>query len=154
LTRWWKGMKWKKKMTKSTIELPVARKEIGFTRTTCGCKKCQVWCKHQPGFLVPSDLDRLIPQDEDPYQWAEKHLRASPGLRIVVSGLTVSIPSIVPAKQENGHCHWFQGGNCLVHTNLTTRLSHGARLLDSLVRRRTGSVLCTPASGSTFRTRA
>ena len=99
------------------IALPVAREEFGFSRTTCGCKKCQAWCRHQPGALVPSDLDRLIPQGEDPFLWAEEHLRASPGLVIPLGELVVSIPTLVPAKQANGHCHWLKDGRCQVHAD-------------------------------------
>jgi|SRR5579884_3152538 len=123
------------------IDLPLARQEFGFTRTTCGCKKCQVWCKWQPGFLVPSDLERLIPHGEDPFLWAEEHLRASPGLRIDFGELTVSVPSLVPAKQENGHCHWFQDGQCLVHANSP----YGCAFLDQHLSNKEGALRCHPA---------
>ena len=76
-----------------------------------------MWCELVPGFLVPSDLDRLIPPGEDPFRWAEKNLRASPGLRIKTPGAILSIPSLVPRRQENGHCHWLQEGRCTIHEN-------------------------------------
>ena len=93
------------------------REEFGFQRTSCSCRKCSVWCEHIPGFLVPSDLDRLIQPGEDPLLWAEEHLLASPGLQIKTPQFTLSIPSLVPRRQENGHCHWLQDGRCAVHEN-------------------------------------
>ena len=97
------------------IELQVVREEFGFTRTTCDCKACQTWCRHQPGFLVPSDLDRLIPAGEDPFVWAEEHLRASPGYMAFVEGQMVIAPSLVPTKKADGDCHWLRDGKCQVH---------------------------------------
>lgn len=91
------------------------RTEFGYSRTECSCRKCQLWCEHQPGFLVPSDLDRLIPPDQDALAWAELHLRASLGFRTVVGPMILCIPSLVPAKQAHGHCHWYSDGNCQVH---------------------------------------
>jgi len=76
-----------------------------------------VWCEHLPGYLVPSDLDRLIPSGEDPMLWAEQNLLASPGLQIKTPQFTLSIPSLVPKRQDNGHCQWLQDGECTVHEN-------------------------------------
>jgi hypothetical protein len=73
-----------------------------------------------PGFLVPSDLLRLCPTEVDLMVWAKEHLRASAGIRVVnlLTGVTLQIPSLVPAKQANGHCHWLQSdGRCAVHAN-------------------------------------
>jgi hypothetical protein len=73
-----------------------------------------------PGFLVPSDLRRLCPPGVDLMTWAKEHLRASQGL-VVFNGKTgerVQVPSLVPAKQANGRCHWLQpDGHCGVHEN-------------------------------------
>jgi hypothetical protein len=53
-----------------------------------------------------ADLPRLCPAGQDVFAWAEKHLRA----------LTdKSFPTLVPARQANGHCHWFFAGRCAVH---------------------------------------
>jgi hypothetical protein len=73
-----------------------------------------------PGFLVPSDLQRLCPPGVDLLAWAKENLRASQGFVIVnpKTGAKVQIPSLVPAKQANGHCHWLQSdGHCAVHEN-------------------------------------
>jgi hypothetical protein len=103
------------------VSLPIIRQEGGFKRTTCGCELCSCYCKVMPGFLVPSDLERLIPKDADPMAWARTHLRASKGSVMVntLTGETISsIPSLVPAKQANGHCHWLnQDGKCNVHSD-------------------------------------
>ena len=93
----------------------IDQQEFAFERTVCECRKCKIWCEHMPGYLVPSDLTRLIPADADPMVWAEQHLRASQGyIGFTASGLA-SIPSLVPAKGEDGHCHWYEGGRCGVH---------------------------------------
>src|SRR5262249_13682582 len=72
------------------------------------------------GSLVPSDLQRLCPPGVDLMTWAKEHLRASQGF-VFFNGKTgerVQVPSLVPAKQANGHCHWLQpDGHCGVHEN-------------------------------------
>ncbi len=71
-----------------------------------------------PGFLVPSDLQRLCPPDVDLMTWAKEHLRAD---EIVVYNPKTGekwqvLRSLNPAKQANGHCHWLQpDGHCAVH---------------------------------------
>ncbi|HEY7310396.1 MAG TPA: hypothetical protein VH643_13610 [Gemmataceae bacterium] len=88
-------------------ELPV-REVFGFRRTECGCEFCKVYCRHLPGTLDPSDLSRLCPDGQDVFVWAEQHLRA----------LTdVSYPTLVPARNVRGHCHWYFEGKCAVHEN-------------------------------------
>jgi hypothetical protein len=93
------------------------REEFGFSRTECSCRRCSVFCETLPGSLVPSDLNRLIPQGADPFLWAEEHLRASPGFQVRTPFGVVGIPTLVPRKQANGHCHWLQDGLCSVHEN-------------------------------------
>jgi hypothetical protein len=59
-----------------------------------------------PGSLDVADLDRLCPADQHIFAWAEQHLRA----------LTqIGVPTLVPARQANGHCHWLYEGRCAVH---------------------------------------
>jgi hypothetical protein len=95
------------------------REEFGFRRNVCACRKCSLWCEHVPGALVPSDLERLIPDGDDPFQWAEVHLRASPGFEIrnEHGEIILKIPSLVPKRQQNGHCHWLQSGLCSIHAD-------------------------------------
>jgi hypothetical protein len=92
------------------MELPVVRTEFGFERSACGCERCAVFCRYMPGYLIPSDLERLIPPEADALAWAKVHLRAvmpGPG----------GMPNLVPAQKRNGHCHWYEEGKCLVWQN-------------------------------------
>lgn len=101
------------------ISLPI-RTEFDYQRTSCSCELCSFWCKIMPGFLVPTDLQRLCPPGDDLMTWAREHLRASQGYRVVkpMKGTILQIPSLVPAKNANGHCHWLQpDGMCGVHEN-------------------------------------
>lgn len=78
----------------------------GFSRTTCGCEICRVPCRHVPGGLDPADLPRLCPPGQDLLAWAEEHLRA----------LTDKpFPTLVPARQASGACHWLFDERCAVH---------------------------------------
>ncbi len=86
--------------------LPTVREEYGFRRTECGCALCQVYCRHMPGALDPSDLPRLCPPGQDLFAWAEQHLRAL---------VDKSYPTLVPARRENSSCHWYFAGQCAVH---------------------------------------
>lgn len=86
--------------------LPVIREQHGFARTVCGCEFCKAPCRHIPGSLDVSDLPRLCPPDQDVFAWAETHLRALPDK---------PFPTLVPARQANGHCHWHFDGHCAVH---------------------------------------
>jgi hypothetical protein len=84
----------------------VPREAFGFRRTACACACCQVFCRHLPGALDPSDLPRLCPPGRDLFAWAEEHLRAQ---------TDKSYPSLVPARRPSGACHWYFEGRCAVH---------------------------------------
>jgi hypothetical protein len=92
------------------VELFQVRTEFGLQRTACGCERCSLFCRHMPGYLVPSDLERLIPPGEDPFAWAKIHLRA-------VMPVPGGFPNLVPAQRPNGHCHWLEDGKCTVWQN-------------------------------------
>lgn len=51
----------KKEQAMSDMNKEHDNHEFAFARTVCSCRLCRLWCEHMPGFLVPSDLDRLIP---------------------------------------------------------------------------------------------
>lgn len=87
---------------------PEPRSQHGFLRTSCDCEMCSVHCRHVPGALDPSDLEKLCPEGEDVFLWAEEHLRAM---------VHKSYPLLVPRQQQNGHCHWLVNGLCMVHEN-------------------------------------
>lgn len=84
------------------------REAYGFIRTRCDCVICKIPCRHIPGGLDVPDLLKLCPPDQDVFAWAEQHLRALSDK---------PVPALVPARQANGHCHWYYDGKCLVHTN-------------------------------------
>src|SRR5208337_1439820 len=66
----------------------MSRTEFGLERTACGCGACVTNCRFMPGFLIPSDLERMIPAGVDPYLWADKNLLASPGALVMKDGET------------------------------------------------------------------
>jgi hypothetical protein len=82
------------------------REQFGFRRTVCTCALCQVPCRHIPGGLDVADLIGLCPPDQDVFAWSEQHLRALEDTRV---------PTLVPARQPNGACHWLVEGRCAVH---------------------------------------
>jgi hypothetical protein len=59
-----------------------------------------------PGTLDPSDLPELCGQQGDIFAWAEEHLRAL---------VDQPYPTLVPARDLQGHCHWYFDGRCAVH---------------------------------------
>jgi hypothetical protein len=87
-------------------ELPLIREMFGFRRTECACERCQVYCRHMPGTLDPSDLPSLCGEGQDSFVWAEQHLRAL---------IDQPYPTLVPARNNLGHCHWHFDGKCAVH---------------------------------------
>lgn len=103
---------------KDKIELPV-REEFGFKRTTCDCRECTINCEYVPGYLVPADLNRIQAYVGGPKKivaWARTRLLASPGAIVRrVGGEPFRIPTIVPARQLNGHCIWLENSRCSIH---------------------------------------
>lgn len=87
-------------------ELPLVREVHGFRRTQCACELCKVYCRHMPGTLDPSDLTRLCGDGRDIFAWAEQHLRAL---------VDRPYPTLVPARNNQGHCYWYFNGMCAVH---------------------------------------
>lgn len=92
------------------------RTEFGFSRQECDCQSCGIFCRYMPGMLIPNDLERLIPAGEDPLQWAETNLLASPGAIVMKDGLVFRIPTLVPARKGDGSCiHLTVAGRCEIH---------------------------------------
>lgn len=97
------------------------RIEFGVGRTNCSCRDCQTNCRFMPGFLIPSDLGRMIPAGSDPMAWAETNLLASPGALVMKSGSgdVFRIPTLVPAIKKDGSCIHLQGSKrnskCAIH---------------------------------------
>lgn len=68
-----------------------------------------------PGFLIPADLDRMIPAGADPLPWAETNLLASPGALVQKGTERFRIPTLVPAVKADGSCIHFDRGLCSIH---------------------------------------
>jgi len=92
------------------------RTEFGVKRSSCTCSMCRANCRVMPGFLIPSDLDRMIPPEADAFDWAEKNLLASPGAIAMRDGKVFRIPTLVPAVKPDGSCiHLTEEGLCDIH---------------------------------------
>jgi hypothetical protein len=72
-----------------------------------------------PGYLIPADLDRMIPAGANPFEWAETNLLASPGAVVMKDGDYFRIPTLVPAVKADGTCIHLTGGKrngrCDIH---------------------------------------
>lgn len=96
--------------------MPEQRIEFGFERTKCACSSCITNCKFMPGFLLPSDLARMIPSDVDPFIWAEANLLASPGALVAKGEELFRIPTLVPAVKLDRSCiHLNEENRCDIH---------------------------------------
>jgi Fe-S-cluster containining protein len=94
------------------------RIEMGYERTSCGCKECVRNCQFMPGFLIPSDLGRMIPSGALPTAWAEGRLLASPGAIVAntATGQMFRIRTLVPARKSDGSCINLSADNrCTIH---------------------------------------
>jgi hypothetical protein len=107
-------------MTKKPLPLvDSTRMEFGFERTICDCDECKLNCRYLPGYLIPADLDRvrfLVAPNQDLFEWARKHLLASPGAKVMSNGRLFRIPTLVPARKAEGGCIFLTGdGGCGIH---------------------------------------
>ena len=90
------------------------RTEFNVLRTECGCRTCRRNCMFIPGYLIPADLDRMIPAGADPLIWAESNLLASPGALVLQDGQPFRIPTLVPATKADGSCIHFRQRKCQI----------------------------------------
>jgi hypothetical protein len=107
-------------MTRQTLPLvDSARIEFGYARTICACHECVLNCHHIPGYLIPTDLERIHRHhapDQDLDDWALHHLLASPGAVILCRGQQARILTLVPARRPDGACIFLTAtGQCSVH---------------------------------------
>lgn len=96
------------------------RTEFGYSRTTCACENCKTNCRFMPGFLIPADLERLLPMGTtvNGGEWAEQNLLASPGALAIKNGQMIRIRTLVPATKLDGSCiHLSEQGLCQIHEN-------------------------------------
>jgi Fe-S-cluster containining protein len=100
---------------------------FGFARTECACDECALNCRFIPGYLIPTDLDAIAAHlgDESVLTFALEHLLASPGATVMADGQVFQIPTLVPARQANGACHFLTAENrCAIHTVSPYGCSH------------------------------
>ena len=88
------------------------RTEFGIARSECSCNHCKSCCKAIPGYLIPSDLDRIIPNNINPLTWAESNLLASPGAMVMKGGEVIVIPTLVPATKPDWSCKFYDNDKC------------------------------------------
>jgi hypothetical protein len=92
------------------------RTEFGFARKVCACDGCKLNCKFMPGYLIPADLQRMIPEGADPKKWAEENLLASPGAMVMKDGKVLRVRTLVPKTKKNGECiHLTADSACGIH---------------------------------------
>ncbi len=87
---------------------------VGFTRTECACKECVRNCHFIPGYLVPSDIQRIANHlnETEIVRFAFDNLLASPGATIIANGEILQIPTIVPARRHDGACRFLKDDRC------------------------------------------
>lgn len=98
--------------------MPEVRKEFGFERTVCACGECALNCHFIPGYLIPADLERIAARlDYDNLiEFAINNLLASPGATVLDGGQVRQIPTLVPARREDGACLFLDEQNrCSIH---------------------------------------
>jgi Fe-S-cluster containining protein len=92
------------------------RIEFGHQRTFCDCENCQLNCRTMPGYLIPADLRRMLPEEGEVFAWAEQNLLASPGALVEKNGNRFRIPTLVPAVKADGSCiNYTAEGRCAIH---------------------------------------
>lgn len=95
------------------------RAEFGYSRTECACHECAINCRFVPGFLVPSDVERIGHQlgYTNLVRFAFENLAASPGATVMDSttGRVFRIPTLVPQRQPNHACKFLCEGDCRIH---------------------------------------
>lgn len=100
---------------------------FGFARTECACDECALNCRFIPGYLIPTDLDAMAAHlgYESVLTFALENLLASSGATVMADGELFQIPTLVPARQANGACHFLTAENrCAIHTVSPYGCSH------------------------------
>lgn len=93
------------------------KNEFGFTRTECACRECRRFCEFMSGFLIPADLQRIADYlgETDVVNFALNHLFASPGATVAIANEIFQVPTLVPARNQNGACHFLEENRCAIH---------------------------------------
>lgn len=94
------------------------RKEYGFKRVKCACRRCQINCEYMPGYLVPEDVERIMKHlgYDDPIAFARDNLRFSEDTIVKKGSTTYAIGTLVPRRQKGGSCKFLTPeGRCGIH---------------------------------------
>jgi Fe-S-cluster containining protein len=95
------------------------RTEFGFERTVCDCEACKLSCRFIPGFLVPSDLQRIAEHlgYSSLIKFAIENLLASPGALVMDRGKIRRIRTLVTARRDGGACLFLDvKDRCRIHS--------------------------------------
>lgn len=96
-----------------------ARSEFGFARSVCSCPDCVRNCHFMPGYLIPADLPRILQHlapGQDLFDGSRAHLLASPGAKVRRGDRIFRIPTLVPARREDGACRFLTADSrCALH---------------------------------------
>jgi Fe-S-cluster containining protein len=98
-------------------EMVEERTEFGFTRIVCACSACARFCIALPGYLVPSNIQRIAERLNEPdiVQFSFDNLLASPGAIVIANGAYRTIPTLVPARKPDASCRFLKNGRCEIH---------------------------------------
>ena len=93
--------------------------EFELPRSVCSCTDCVRNCRFIPGYLVPADLPRILNHlapGQDLFAWCRQHLLASPGAKVMRGDRVFRIPTLVPARREDGACRFLtESDRCAIH---------------------------------------
>lgn len=95
------------------------RAEFGYNRTECACRDCAINCRFVPGYLIPSDIERIGHQlgYTNLVRFAFENLAASLGATVMdsTSGRVFRIPTLVPQRKPDGTCKYLESDGCAIH---------------------------------------
>lgn len=89
----------------------------GYTRTVCDCDLCKENCRVIPGYLQPQDIHRMqtLLGYFNTLDFAMDYLLASAGAIVRKGDKVFRVRTLVPGRQENGSCVFFDGIGCEIH---------------------------------------
>lgn len=96
------------------------RTEFGFERTVAAGPLEVLNCQYLPGYLIAADIERMAIAVgmSDVVKFARENLLASPGAVVIREGEVFRLPTLVPARQANGHCKFLtEEGMCRIHAD-------------------------------------
>jgi Fe-S-cluster containining protein len=100
--------------------LSTSRSELGMIRgPDCQCLNCSKTCRSDPGFLIPSDIERmwkLVAPNLTLLQFAKAFLEAGKaGTVMDENAMFIKTQTLRPKKMAGGACIFFHAGRCAIH---------------------------------------